>query len=102
MSTQSFKEHIKTVQDQLSSAAQKQDDQAKAAIRSAMDHLKAAHEELQAERKQDREMDKAEADRTMAKLQEISNNAKAALDEQGTQLHAHIEKMVSSIKGVTS
>lgn len=97
---QSVKDHIKVIHDELQSASQKQDEQAKAAVQNAMTHLEAVRKEVEARVTSDVEQDRKDRQTMLKHLEDAAQNGKAALKESGTQLHDRINKMVTATKNV--
>jgi len=87
---QSIKEHLKAFNDQVKAAGEKQDEQAKAAIKSAMGHLEAAQRELDAHVKSNAAQDNDTRQVMRQHLQTALQNSNEALKEKGANLRKSI------------
>lgn len=93
--TQSIEEQLSALHDELKSAAAKQDEQAKSAVRTALGQIESAKSELQAQLKD--EQAKQRAQETIAKLEEAARHGKKALENQGAE-QTHLKESIASAK----
>lgn len=96
--TESIKEQLHALYDELKSAADNQHEKAKSAVDIALAHMDSAKAQLQAQLKDDHAARKRQAEATLAMLEEVSRNAKKALDDNATALHAHLKDAIASAK----
>jgi hypothetical protein len=96
--TQSIKENLQSLHDELKAAVSKSDADAKSQIRTAIAHADAAKAELQARIKADNVKDKASAQKAMDKVQEAARAAKAAIDAKGADIQTHLKQSVAAAK----
>lgn len=88
---QSVQEHLTAVRDELKSAAQKNDADARTHVNAALQHAQMAMTNL----KSQAAASSAEACRH---LDELAKNGKQALSESGDALHARIDTMMTNAK----
>jgi len=93
---QSIKEHLQAFNDKVKAAGEKQDEQAKAAIKGALGHLEAAQKELDAQVKSNVAQDNAERQVMLQHLQTALQNSNAALKENGAQLRKSIRGAIDA------
>jgi hypothetical protein len=88
---QSVQEHLAAMRDELKTAAQKKDAEARTSINAALQHAQQAQTEMQSRTS-------AGASETMKHLDELTANGKKALQESGDALHARIDTMMAHAK----
>lgn len=96
--TQSLKEHLAAIQNELKTATQKQDADARARINVALEHAQKAASELKAQAAASSGDAKKQADETMHHLDELAKNGEKALSESGDALHARVDTMIAHAK----
>ena len=99
-STQSVKEHLKVVRDQIQTASEKQGEEAKSAVRSALTHLDAARKEFEAQTKSDMTQDNAARATMLEHLQTAAQDGAQALKESGEQMRVNIRHMLDTTETI--
>ncbi len=94
--TQSVNEHLTAVRDELKAASEKRDEEAKTRINAALAHAQQAQAAMKAQI--DSSGGKDTVDKTMAHLNELSQDGKKALEENGQALQVRIQSMMGSAK----
>jgi hypothetical protein len=88
---QSVQEHLGAIRDELKTAMQKQDAEARTKISAALEHAQMAQAEMKGRAA-------AGSDEAMKHLNELTANGEKALHESGDALHARIDTMMTQAK----
>lgn len=98
--TQSVKEHIKAICDEVKTANDKQGEEAKAALRNALGHLEAARKQLESQVGSDMAQDQADRKKMLEHLQTVATEGAAALKESGAQMRTNIRHMLDTTEQI--
>jgi polyhydroxyalkanoate synthesis regulator phasin len=92
--TQSIKEHIKAIRDEVRTAGDKQDAEAKTAVRNALSHVEMARKEIDSQVQTDMTQDQADRKKMLDHLQTVATEGAAALKENGAKMRTNIRNML--------
>ena len=96
--SQTVKEHLRAFHDEIKSATNKEDTEAKGQLRTAQHHLDSINEAIKGDITQDNAISKREAEETLAKVQKLNEDMKSALTASGKALHDKVQAMEKSAK----
>jgi DNA recombination-dependent growth factor C len=98
--TQSIKEHIKAIRDEVKTASDKQGEDAKTAVRAALSHLEMARKEIESQVKSDMTQDDADRKKMLDHLQTVASEGAAALKESGANMRTNIRHMLDTTEEI--
>ncbi len=96
--TQSIKDHLRAIHDEIQSAAQKEESGAKEQVRTAMSRLDAVKEQIKGDITQDNTIRKDQADEMLAKIQKANDDGKNALNASGDAMREKVQAMQKNVK----
>lgn len=94
--TQSLKEHITAIRDEVKTANEKQGEEAKTALRNALSHLEMARKQIESQTKSDMAQDDADRKKMLDHLQTVATEGAAALKESGANMRTNIRHMLDT------
>ena len=92
--TQTIKEHLKAIRDEIKTAGDKQDAEAKTAVRNALSHLEMARKEVEAHVQSDMTQDQADRKKMLEHMQTVASEGASALKENGAKMRTNIRAML--------
>ena len=98
MQTETIKERLQFILDELKVAADRRGEVAKEHIRTAVAHAEATRMELQKRLQEQDTQQRAQLQATIEHLQEVARRAKAAMDAKDVQFQESIDKSIASVK----
>lgn len=98
--TQSIKEHIKAIRDEVKTANDKQGEEAKSALRNALSHLEAARKQIESQVGSDMTQDRADRKKMLEHLQTVATEGAAALKESGANMRTNIRHMLDTTEEI--
>ena len=96
--TQSIKDHLRAIHDEIQGTAQKEEAGTKEQLRTAMSRLDAVKEQIKGDVGEDDATRKRQADETLAKIQKANDDAKSALNASGQALREKVQAMQQHVK----
>ncbi|MBV8637771.1 MAG: hypothetical protein JO322_06765 [Candidatus Eremiobacteraeota bacterium] len=100
MQTQALKDHVKAICDELKSAGDKQDEQAKTAVRAAMTHVEEARKAIETQTKSDATEDNKERQQMLDHLQTVAQSGATTLKADGANLRKGIRDMLNATEDI--
>ena len=98
MQTETIKERLQFILDELKVAADRRGEVAKEHIRTAVAHAEATRIELQKRLQEQDTQQRARLQATIEHLQEVARRAKAAMDAKDVQFHKSIASVKAAIE----
>lgn len=98
--TETLKEHIKAIRDEVKTANSKQGEEAKTAVQNALSHVEKARKELQSRTASDMAQDQADRKKMLEHLQTVATDGAAALKESGANMKTNIQHMLKTTEDI--
>ncbi len=98
--TESLKEHVKAIRDEVQTANEKQGEEAKNAVRNALSHVEMAREEIESRAASDMAQDQADREKMLEHLQTVASEGAAALKESGANMRTNIQQMLHTTEDI--
>jgi F0F1-type ATP synthase membrane subunit b/b' len=98
MQTQTIKERLQSVHDELKAAAAKHGEEANERIRNAVAHAEATRTELQARLKDEKAHNEERFKASLEHLDKATHQARAAMEARGAEAQEHLKKSIASAK----
>ena len=96
--TQTIKERLQEVHDELKAAAAKQGEEANERIRKAVAHAEATRTDVQARLKEQKAYNEERLEEALEHLDRTTRQAKAAMEAKGAEAQEHLKKSIASAK----
>ena len=97
--TQTIRDHLRSIHEQLQNSTQKEEAGAKEQLRTAMTRLDALKTQIKSDIDQDNSIRKGNAEEVLAKIQKANDDGKNALNSSGQALREKVQEMQKHVKG---